>query len=211
TYRSQTRTSRRSSADRLDPRARSGYTFVIPEGDDARAPPTTPEQADRRVQGRARAGGLARRDAEQERVHSQRRGEAALHGVPAVSRHGHHAARRRDRRAHAPRAAASALRLRRLRHEGPAPVPHAGSLRRGAAHRVVRAVGHLLLRGVRPEHRVLRRLSPRARQGRVAEEARLRDVPRGLTALNAKPATLARTSWDGRSRLAVASASFTFS
>ena len=107
---------------RLDPGGRCGYTFVIRR---RRASQTPPEQADRRVQGRARARRVARRDAQQERVHSQRRGAPALDRVPALPGNGHRALHRRQRRADAPRAAASALRLRGMRGEGPAPLPHA--------------------------------------------------------------------------------------
>ena len=86
-----------------------------------------------------------------------------------------------QRRADAPRAAASALRVRRMRREGSSSLPHAGALRRGAAHRVVRAVGRLLLRGLRPDDGFLRRLSQSDRAGRGSQEAGVRGVQRGVS------------------------------
>ena len=72
---------------RLDPGPPRGYTSVIRRHRRAQQAPR--EQADRRLQGRARAGRAPGRDAPQERIHSQCGRPATVHRVPALPRDGH--------------------------------------------------------------------------------------------------------------------------
>ncbi len=68
----------------------------------------------------------------------------------------------------------------------PRPCHTPGPLRGGAPHRVVRAMGRLLLRELRPDGGLLRRLPPGDRARGRAEEARVRDVQRGVRAAAAR-------------------------